>query len=151
MIVCRRQRDQQCRGRLGEQVVEAGRVGDQHLGDAGKLGGGLGGGIKAATGDQRVHVTQFLRRGDRAAGRLLDAGGVEFQQDQSRHRQITFASVFNFATSSLTDPTFTPALRFGGSDTLIRVNRGAGSTPRSAGFMLTIGFLRAFMMLGSEA
>ena len=55
------------------------------------------------------------------------------------------------STSSCTEPTFLPAWRFAGSVTLSVVRRGVGSTPRSAGFMLSIGFLRAFMMLGSEA
>jgi hypothetical protein len=38
------------------------RVGDQHLGDAGDLGGGLGGAGAAAAGDQHVHVAADLAR-----------------------------------------------------------------------------------------
>ncbi len=98
-----------------------------------------------------MHLAQGLRRGDRGARRLLDAGRVEFEQNENGHGQITFASVLNLLTSSATEPTFWPAFRFGGSSTRTTVSRGVGSTPRSAGFLLSIGFLRAFMMLGSEA
>ena len=56
-----------------------------------------------------------------------------------------------WSTSSATEATFLPAWRFGGSATFSMVRRGAGSTPRSAGLMVSIGFLRAFMMFGSEA
>ena len=130
----------------------AGDVGHQHLGDARQLRrSGGGGGVQVGAGHQHVHLAQLLRRGDRAARRLLHAGIVEFEQNKRRHRQITFASVLSFCTSSATEPTFTPALRFGGSLTFSVVSRGAGSTPRSAGFIVAIGFLRAFMMLGSEA
>ena len=76
-----------------------------------------------------MHVAQLGGGGDGAAGGLLDAGGVEFEQDEGRHRQITFASVLSLFTSSATDFTFTPALRLGGSLTFSVVRRGAGSTP----------------------
>src|SRR6185503_3268569 len=100
---------------------------------------------------QRMHLTQGASRRDRRAGRLLDAGRVEFEQDENGHDQITFASVLSLLTSSATEPTFWPAFRFAGSSTRTTVRRGVGSTPRSAGFLLSIVFLRAFMMFGSEA
>ena len=50
------------------------------------------------------------------------------RQDQDRH-QITPASVFSFAISSSTEPTFTPALRVAGSTVFSTFSRGATSTP----------------------
>src|ERR1700679_3324943 len=98
-----------------------------------------------------MDLTQGRGGSNRTARRLLDTGVVGFEENEARHGQITFASVRSLLTSSATDLTFWPALRFGGSDTLITVKRGVTSTPRSAGFMLAIGFFRAFMMFGSEA
>ncbi len=98
-----------------------------------------------------MHFTQGRGGGDRATRRLFDTGLVGFEENEARHRQITFASVRSLFTSSATDLTFWPALRFGGSDTLIKVKRGVTSTPRSAGFTVAIGFFRAFMIFGSEA
>ena len=62
---------------------------------------------------------------------------------------MTLASFFSFSTSSSTLPTFTPPWRSGGSVTFSTFRRGAGSTPSSAGYSFSSGFLRAFMMLGS--
>src|SRR3954451_14232439 len=115
-------------------------VRDPHLRDARQLcrrGRRI---TKIRPGDQCMHLTQRRGGRNRTARRLLDAGGVEFEKNEARHRQITFASVRSLLTSSATEPTFWPALRFGGSDTLRIVNRGVTSTPRSAGFMLAIGF-----------
>jgi hypothetical protein len=132
-------------------VVQRGIVGDQYLGHAGQFRGGGRSGGKIDARHQYMHFAKGGRGGNGAARRLLDARIVKFEENEARHRQITFASVRSLFTSSATEPTFWPALRFGGSETLSTVRRGVTSTPRSAGFMLAIGFFRAFMMFGSDA
>ena len=106
-------------------------------------------------GSTDAMIIRTRRRLISAATALRDGCLIPEASNSSRTSavigQITFASVFSLATSSATEPTFTPALRFGGSATFSVVRRGAGSTPRSAGLMLSIGFLRAFMIFGSEA
>ena len=82
---------------------------------------------------------------------LFDALWTRRKRKPYQAAEITLASLRSFSTSSCTEPTFLPAWRLAGSFTLTTVSRGAGSTPRSAGFTVSIGFLRAFMMLGSEA
>ena len=134
---------------LNRRIGVAGR--DQHgldAGDGGRRGGGL---VRAAGHQQQVDRTQRAHRGDGAARRRGDGFAVMVGNDEDGHVQITFASPRSFSTSSLTEPTFTPALRVAGSSTLMTVRRGVGSTPRSAGVTFSIIFLRAFMMLGSEA
>ena len=66
-------------------------------------------------------------------------------------RQITFASLRSFATSSFASATRPPPLRFGGSTTFSVVNRGVTSTPSASGLTTSSGFFFAFMMLGSVA
>ena len=80
-----------------------------------------------------------------------DAGGVKIKDHQRRHDQITFASLRSFSTRLATSGTLMPALRVGGSLTLIKVKRGEISTLRSAGLSVSMVFLRAFMMFGSDA
>ena len=151
MRVGRRQRDQQRRHRLGQQVVQAGASAISTLATPGSFAAASAAASTPLPATSACTSPSFCGGRNSAARRLLDAGRVEFEQDEAVIAQITFASVRSFATSSATEPTFTPALRFGGSATFSVVSRGAGSTPRSAGFMLSIGFLRAFMMFGSEA
>src|SRR6476659_6569504 len=121
----------------------------QHLGDAGDLRGGLRHGLRAE--HQRMHLAELLRGGHRAAGRLRDRRAVVVDENENGHLQITFASLRSLSTSSATEATFLPAWRFGGSSTFSTVSRGVTSTPRSAGLTFSIGFFRAFMMLGREA
>ena len=125
-------------------------IGHVHLGHPGQLGRCGRGLADVQADDQRMDLAELGGRGHRAARRLLDLAVLVVEQDERGH-QITFASVLSFATSSATEPTLTPACRFGGSLTLMVLSRGAGSTPRSAGLMVSIGFLRAFMMFGSDA
>ena len=132
-------------------MIEGGIVRDQHFRHAGQFRRGRRCAGKVDAGDQHMDLTEGRGGGDRTAGGLLDAAIVEFEKNETRHGQITFASVLSLLTNSATDLTFWPALRFGGSLTLIKVKRGVTSTPRSAGFMLAIGFFRAFMIFGSEA
>src|SRR5262249_29957635 len=113
---------------FGQLVGEVGGIGHQHLGHAGQLGGGLGGGAGVVACHQQVHVAaELLRGGDGVEGGGLQRGVVVFGNDEDRHDQITFASFFSLATSSATEPTLMPALRTGGSDTLSVLMRGAGS------------------------
>ena len=150
--IVRRQRHQQRRGRLGQQVIERRRIGGQHLRHARQLRRRL---RRAASRPLPATSACTSPSFCAAATALRDGCLMPAASNSSRTSavigQITFASVRSFATSSATEPTFTPALRFGGSATFSVVSRGAGSTPRSAGFTFSIGFLRAFMMLGSEA
>jgi hypothetical protein len=132
-------------------VVVGRGVGSQHLRHARQPGRGRGGGSHAAACDQDMHQAEPAGGGDGAARGLLDPTPLMVEQNEDGHGQITFASVFSFLTSSATEATFTPTLRLGGSKTLSTFSRGAGSTPRSAGFRVSIGFLRAFMMLGRLA
>ncbi|KDC00343.1 CoA-transferase family III domain protein [Bordetella bronchiseptica D993] len=57
-------------------------------------------------------------------------------------------ATLSFSTREATSGTFTPAARCGGSDTLSVFRRGATSTPRSSGLIVSSGFFLAFMMLG---
>src|SRR5208283_1785162 len=149
--VVRGQRHDQRRHRLGQVMVVARRVGDQHLGPARDLRRGLGGGGNAIANHQAVHLAQLGSSGDGGTGRLLDAMGVEIENNKSRHGQITFASLRSFSIRVATSGTLIPALRTGGSETLTVVRRGVTSTPRSPGLTTSMAFLRAFMMFGSEA
>ena len=76
--------------------------------------------------------------GDVAADRLCSGHGlgggvvqgrvVVLGEDQDGHHS-TPASVFSFAISSSTEPTFTPALRVTGSAVFTTFSRGVTSTP----------------------
>ncbi len=128
-----------------------GAIGLVHLADAGNLGGSLRRRVDALAGHQHMHLAQLQRRRDGTAGGLLDEAVLVVEQDKCGHRQITFASVCSLATSSATVSTFTPATRLGGSVTFRKVRRGAGIDAEIGGLHVSIGFLRAFMMFGSEA
>ena len=151
MRIFRAQRDHQSRQRLRQRVLQRGIVGHENLGQARQFGGGRRLGADILAGDQPMHRAQLGGGGDGGAGRLLHARGVEVENHERGHGQITFASLRSLSTSAATSATLTPALRGAGSATLIVVRRGAGSTPRSAGLIVSIAFLRAFMMFGSEA
>jgi hypothetical protein len=78
------------------------------------LGGGTGHDTGPRAGDEQVDVAQRLGRRHRVQRALVERLAVMLGQDQGRH-QITPASCFSFATSSWTEPTFTPAWRLAGS------------------------------------
>ena len=72
----------------------------------------------------------------------------DFREKKNSH-QSTPASFFSFETSSATSATMTPALRAAGSVVFTTVSRGATSTPKSSGVLVSSGFFFAFMMFGS--
>ena len=149
MPIAGRERDEQRRDRFGQRGLNPCALRDQHLRDTRQLRR-----RRRAFGTeyQKVNLTADLRGGrDGAARGLGDGRPAAVGENQDGHLQITFASLRSFATSSCTEPTFTPAWRFGGSSTFSTVRRGVTSTPRSAGLTVSIGFLRAFMMFGSDA
>src|SRR5699024_8295126 len=128
----------------------------QDLRDTRNLGGGFGSAIHPLADDQDVEVAagmagDFLGGSNGAQGGGLEGAAFVLGNDQDAHCQMTFASFFSFSTSSVTDPTLTPAWRAGGSLTLTTLRRGLGSTPRSAADITSIGFFFAFMMFGREA
>src|ERR1700722_2609027 len=136
-------------------VLVARVIGDQHLGDAGDLCGGLGGRTAILAGDEDLDVARaglgdFRGRGDGVEGGGLGHLVVMFGDDENGH-QITRASVFNLLTNSSTEPTLTPPWRFTGSSTFKVTRRGVTSTPSCSGVTVSIGFFLAFMMLGSDA
>ena len=53
-VVAVRELDDQRGERLGQRMTVSRVIGEQHLLDAGKPGGGIGGGLRALTGDQDV-------------------------------------------------------------------------------------------------
>ena len=64
------ERDDQRGQRLGELMRVGGAVGEQHLGDAVELGGGLGDGAAVLAGDEHVHLAaERLGGGERLGGR----------------------------------------------------------------------------------
>src|SRR5690606_458779 len=136
---------------LGQGVGISRIGGEKDLLDAGDLRGCLRHGLRlsAFARDQRVDRTQLPGGGDRGKRGVLHR--ALFVLDPYQNGHATTPSAFSFATSSSTEPTFSPACRAGGSATLITLRRGAMSTPQSAGLLVASGLLRAFMMLGSEA
>ncbi len=109
--------------------VVGGRVGEQHLGHAVKLGGGFRDRFAIVAGDQNVHLgAERLGGGQRLVGRVLERDIVVLGEEKCRH-QIAPASFLSLSTSSATDFTFTPALRTGGSEVLTTSSRGLMSTP----------------------
>ena len=70
-VVAAGQRDDQRRQRLGEALLELVGIGEQHLGDAVELGGGVGRGLGALAGDQHMHVGADLQRGRQRLGGLV--------------------------------------------------------------------------------
>ncbi|MNC60467.1 hypothetical protein D3C75_1103480 [compost metagenome] len=128
-----------------------GVVGDQHLGDAGDLGGRFGHCTATLAGDQHMDVaTDLLGGGHGVEGGRCQDGVVVFGNDENGH-QITFASFFSFSTSSATEPTLMPALRAAGASTLRIFTVDAVDTPSASGVTVSSGFFLAFMMLGREA
>ena len=109
----------------------------------------IGGDGGVVTDYQNVQIATGLRRcRDRIQRCRPDSFPVMLRKHQRRH-QITFASVFSFATKVAASGTLIPALRPGGSVTCSVFNLGVTSTPRSAGFKFSSVFFFAFMMLGS--
>src|SRR5690348_7275277 len=105
------------------------RVGEQHLGHAADLGGGVGSGLAALARDQQLDRAADLGRGgERVQRRRLECRVVVLGKDQDAHG-ITLASLRSFSTSSCTEATLTPDLRLDGSSTLSVTRRGATSTP----------------------
>ena len=126
-------------------------IGQQHLLDAGELGGSFRSTLGALARDQHVDIgAEGCGRRQRLVGRVLDPGIVVFGNQQRGH-QSTPASVLSLLTSSATSLTLTPALRPAGSVVLRTSRRGVRSTPVSAAVFSAIGFFFAFMMFGSEA
>ena len=78
--------DQQRGEVLGALLGVGGGVGHLHLGDAGELGGGLGGGGAAAAGNQHFDVGAEPGGGaDGVEGGGLEAGVVVFGNDEDGH------------------------------------------------------------------
>src|SRR5690606_23525768 len=103
------------------------------------------------TGDQNIDIaTDSLGRGNHIEGSGVEAAVVVLCNYENAH-QITFASFLSLSTSSATSATLIPALRSAGGSTLSNLVRGATSTPRSAGVVVSMGFFLAFMILGREA
>ena len=131
-------------------------VGQQHLGHAADLRGGVGDGAAPVAGDQDMHIAAGrLSAISRAAATACRVAGfsalvVVFGNDEDGH-QITRASFFSLSTSSADRADLDPARRFAGSSTFKVTSRGVTSTPSSSGVIVTIGFFFAFMMFGSEA
>ena len=67
-------------------MFEAGGVGVDHLGHAGDLRGGLGGGGGVVAGHEHVHVTSALGGGGHGVeGRALEGGVVVFGNNECGH------------------------------------------------------------------
>ncbi|MCY1420527.1 hypothetical protein D9M71_361510 [compost metagenome] len=126
-------------------------VGNQHLGHASDVGGGLRHALHTGTRYQQVNITtdpSSSRHGVQGCRR--DGASFVLCNNQNCH-QITFASFFSFSTSSATDLTLIPALRLAGASTLSVVTVDAVFTPSAAGVTVSRGFFLAFMMLGKDA
>src|SRR5438270_3889735 len=80
---------------------------------------------------------------------LIERAVAVFRDDEGGH-QITPRSR-SLPTSSPTDATRSPDRRFSGGVTSSTFRRGAGSMPKSLTLFSAIGFLRAFIIFGSEA
>ena len=112
-VVVGHQRGGNRRDVFGQLMLEVRAVGDMDLADAGDLAGGIGHRANARSGHQQMDFAQLRRGGHRGQGRVLDLLAVMLDQNQSLH--LATPSAFSFATSSSTEPTFTPALRLAGS------------------------------------
>ena len=131
-------------------MLVSGVVCDEHFLHASELGCGLRHRRAALAGDQHMH--RAADGGCGGEGLVRDAVQrlVVMFRDQQRGHQITPASL-SLPTSSLAEPTLTPALRPPGSTVFRTVRRGLASTPSPSGVFSSIGFFFAFMMLGSDA
>ena len=115
--------------RLGEAVAVGLALDVDHASNAVELRGSLGDAGAVLSRHEDVDVAAHRPGGgDRLRGGLVQARIVVLGQDQDGH-QITPASVFSFAISSSTEPTFTPALRVAGSVVFSTLSRGVTSTP----------------------
>src|SRR4051794_35740340 len=102
----------------------------QHFLDAAELGSLRSGSAGIVFGHQHMHIAaQFRSCGQSLMRSVLDRGVIVLGNEKNRHDQITPASSLSLATSSATDFTLTPAWRLGGSEVLIALRRGVGSTP----------------------
>src|SRR4029079_12521326 len=143
------ERHDQRRDRLGELVRERGRVGDEHFGDAAEFSCLSCRGRTVLSCDEDVDVApKGTRRGKCARRRILERCIVVVGEQKRGH--MTPASL-SLPTSSLTLPTLTPLRREAGSAVLSTFSLGARSKPSAAASRSSIGFFRAFMMLGSDA
>jgi hypothetical protein len=145
--------DHQRRQVFGRLIGVVRRIGDQHAAHPGHPRGCRCGRGASAAGHQQVDIvaSDFRRRGDGVERRRLERVVVVFSNDENGHGQITFASVLSLITRSAASATLTPAVRFAGSATLRIFRRGATSTPRAAGVVVSSGLRLAFMMFGSVA
>ena len=123
-VVAAHQADDQRRHLLGQLVAELRRIGEQHLGGAVELGGGLGDGLAVGAGHQHVHVLAERLGG----GHGLGGGGAErlvvVVGDEKDGHDSAPASL-SLAISSAALATLTPALRPGGSTVFSTLRRGA--------------------------
>ena len=133
--------------RFGQAVFQFVGIGQQHLGRALQLRGGIGRGLGALAGDQHMHVRADLQRGAQRLRRLVgQALIVVFGDEENCHsvsvnpscrelraRRLRCASL---STSSATFFTLTPALRPPGSSVFttfrLRLHVGAEIGRRSS-------------------
>jgi hypothetical protein len=96
---------------LGTACVVVRGIHVQHFLHARQLRGFVGRCLRAAAGDEHVHVPAHLRgRRDGVPRAAAQVALVVFGDDQGRH-QITFASFLSLSTRSATSFTMTPAFR----------------------------------------
>ena len=134
---------------LGEAVVQVRGVGDMHLADPRDLRGRIGDRADIAPGDERMDLAQLRGGSHRSERGVLDLAAFVLDVDERLH--ATTPSVLSLPISSSTEPTLSPACRFGGSATFSVSRRRLTSTPSSSGVLVASGFDFAFMMFGSEA
>src|SRR5581483_2173886 len=95
---------------------------------------------------------ELLSRGETRERGLRELPVLMLRDDEDvAHDQITFASLCSTCTSSWTEATFRPPVRFGGVSSFTIFTFGATSTPRSATEISFSSFFRAFMIPGSDA
>ena len=122
----------------------------QHLANAGNLGGGGGHGVCALTCDQDVHIARQRQGGGHSlVGIVLQRRVVVISNNENSHQSTP--AVLRLVTRSAAVSTLMPPPRFGGSVTLTTFRRGAMSTPSVAASVMVSSFFLAFMMLGKEA
>ena len=77
------------RHRLGQHVLVAGAVGEQYLGHAVELGGGLGHRPAVLAGDQHVYrLPQRLGGGQRLGGRVFEGLVVVLGEEERGHVDV---------------------------------------------------------------
>jgi hypothetical protein len=112
---------------FGQRIGISRIVGDMDLANARYARGGLGDSIDALPRHQQMHFAKLRRRGDDCQGRVLELAIFMFDPDERLHASTPVSLILSISSS--TEPTLTPAPRFGGSVTLSVVRRGATSTP----------------------